>query len=68
MITGRSEIAPAADVAILRAKSVLVVDDHPLNRTILEKALESYGMEVQSQPAEATRRSSSCERAKQLTY
>jgi signal transduction histidine kinase/CheY-like chemotaxis protein len=46
LITGRSETPPAADIAVLRSKSVLVVDDHPMNRTILEQALGAFGMEV----------------------
>jgi signal transduction histidine kinase/DNA-binding response OmpR family regulator/uncharacterized protein YdeI (BOF family) len=48
MITGSSETAPVSDVLVLRSKSVLVVDDHRINRTILEQALGSFGMEVHS--------------------
>ena len=37
LITGRNETTPAAAVGALRSKSVLVVDDHPLSRTVLEQ-------------------------------
>ena len=48
MITGRTETVPAIDTAVLRSKRILVVDDHPLNRTILEQTLGALGMEVYS--------------------
>ena len=48
LITGRSETAPSIDIAVLRSKRVLVVDDHPLNRTMLEQSLRALGMEVHS--------------------
>ena len=47
-ISGRTEAAPAPGLKMLRAKRVLVVDDHPLNRTLLERSLTAMGMEVHS--------------------
>ena len=46
LITGPSDMPPAVDVSAFRSKSVLVVDDHPLNRTILEQSLSALGMDV----------------------
>ena len=48
LITGRGETPPVADLSLLRSRSVLVVDDHPLNRTILEQSLTGFGMQVHS--------------------
>ena len=48
LITGRSDTAPTVDIGVLRSKTALVVDDHPLNRTILEQSLGAFGMEVHS--------------------
>ena len=46
LITGRSEPAPSVDLSVLRAKSVLVVDDHPAARQIFERSLTGIGMEA----------------------
>ncbi len=45
-ISGRTEAVPAPGLKLLRAKRVLLVDDHLLNRTLFEQSLIRMGMEV----------------------
>ena len=47
MISGRTEAPPRFEVtAVLRSKSALVLEDHPVTRKILEQLLHSLGLEV----------------------
>jgi signal transduction histidine kinase/DNA-binding response OmpR family regulator len=48
LISGREELESARDWSVLRSKSVLVVDNHFLARSMLERNLSAFGMEVQA--------------------